>query len=517
MVTALPVDQVDPAAEKDLLRTITGLQQSVEALASELAQSRAGEEASLSRIQEVEDLSQQRMKDSEERSSKKLKEAMEEKQDVMAVAQALRETLDATREQNEALVKDSEAHVEARKEVDAVSAGNVARITAYCEEIEGLRSALEVLQTQHVEVTTQLTLQQEQRVSQQEQLMSQQEQQATLSAAHAEQLAANAAKESTLAAQIKSQEAALAAAHEEATLAALAVAQATPPPVSVEIDEKVDENILKISELQSNLSESEARLMEAEEAAWKTKAECAELLYALEQEQGSLKRVSDELSGMRDEKEKVCEEMMILRVENNKLISEQDSLRDENDFLTSEKEMEIKRMKDESIAQDLSVGAEQSVAEERASQLESMRQAIEGMEGRIIALQTELSQAQVDLNTTREEQSSSEIVRLDELAAAAMAEKSLLMRVEEGVELAREKEELVTALEEQLAALRLKEAQLEEVIQSARETEEQLRQEVIASSATESAAEEKLKEELKEVLSELARVRESLATVMAEK
>ena len=47
-----------------------------------------------------------------------------------------------------------------------------------------------------------------------------------------------------------------------------------------------------IEQLKRDLQLSEERLQEAEESAWKAKAESSELMYAFEQEQGSTKKLS---------------------------------------------------------------------------------------------------------------------------------------------------------------------------------------------------------------------------------
>ena len=73
--------------------------------------------------------------------------------------------------------------------------------------------------------------------------------------------------------------------------------------------EEANRNLLKqFDELKQNLLESETRLMEAEEAAWKTKAEAAEILYALELEQSSVKKLNDELDIIRKDAPKVTVE-----------------------------------------------------------------------------------------------------------------------------------------------------------------------------------------------------------------
>ena len=73
--------------------------------------------------------------------------------------------------------------------------------------------------------------------------------------------------------------------------------------------EEVNRNLLKQSEeFKRNLLESEKHLMEAEEAAWKTKAEAAEILYALELEQSSVKKLNEELGVIRMDALKVTAE-----------------------------------------------------------------------------------------------------------------------------------------------------------------------------------------------------------------
>ena len=73
--------------------------------------------------------------------------------------------------------------------------------------------------------------------------------------------------------------------------------------------EEANRNLLKqFDELKQNLLESETRLMEAEEAAWKTKAEAAEILYALELEQSSVKKLNDELDIIRKDAPQVAVE-----------------------------------------------------------------------------------------------------------------------------------------------------------------------------------------------------------------
>lgn len=63
------------------------------------------------------------------------------------------------------------------------------------------------------------------------------------------------------------------------------------------------EKILKESfeQLKCDLQLSEERLQEAEEAAWKAKAESSELIYALEQEQGSTKKLSVQVENLETE------------------------------------------------------------------------------------------------------------------------------------------------------------------------------------------------------------------------
>lgn len=56
-----------------------------------------------------------------------------------------------------------------------------------------------------------------------------------------------------------------------------------------------------IEQLKRDLQLSEERLQEAEEAAWKAKAESSELMYALEQEQGSTKKLSLKVEGLESE------------------------------------------------------------------------------------------------------------------------------------------------------------------------------------------------------------------------
>lgn len=51
----------------------------------------------------------------------------------------------------------------------------------------------------------------------------------------------------------------------------------------------------QVTSLKSDLQLSEDRLKEAEEIAWKSKAEASELVYALEQEQSSVKKLGAEI------------------------------------------------------------------------------------------------------------------------------------------------------------------------------------------------------------------------------
>jgi chromosome segregation ATPase len=64
----------------------------------------------------------------------------------------------------------------------------------------------------------------------------------------------------------------------------------------------------QIEELKSNLQHSEEHLKEAEEIAWKAKAEASELIYALDQEQVSVKRMNEQIEKMRDETSKLATE-----------------------------------------------------------------------------------------------------------------------------------------------------------------------------------------------------------------
>lgn len=64
----------------------------------------------------------------------------------------------------------------------------------------------------------------------------------------------------------------------------------------------------QIEELKSNLQHSEEHLKEAEETAWKAKAEASELMFALDQEQGSVKRMNEQIEKMRDETSKLATE-----------------------------------------------------------------------------------------------------------------------------------------------------------------------------------------------------------------
>ena len=64
----------------------------------------------------------------------------------------------------------------------------------------------------------------------------------------------------------------------------------------------------QIEELKSNLQNSEEHLKEAEETAWKAKAEASELMYALDQEQVSVKRMNEQIEKMRDETSKLATE-----------------------------------------------------------------------------------------------------------------------------------------------------------------------------------------------------------------
>ena len=54
----------------------------------------------------------------------------------------------------------------------------------------------------------------------------------------------------------------------------------------------------QVTSLKHDLQLSEDRLKEAEEIAWKSKAEASELVYALEQEQGSVKKLGAEIEVM---------------------------------------------------------------------------------------------------------------------------------------------------------------------------------------------------------------------------
>lgn len=51
----------------------------------------------------------------------------------------------------------------------------------------------------------------------------------------------------------------------------------------------------QVSSLKNDLQLSEDRLKEAEEIVWKSKAEASELVYALEQEQNSVKKLGAEI------------------------------------------------------------------------------------------------------------------------------------------------------------------------------------------------------------------------------
>ena len=51
----------------------------------------------------------------------------------------------------------------------------------------------------------------------------------------------------------------------------------------------------QVNSLQNDLQLSEDRLKEAEEISWKSKAEASELVYALEQEQNSVKKLGAEV------------------------------------------------------------------------------------------------------------------------------------------------------------------------------------------------------------------------------
>lgn len=55
----------------------------------------------------------------------------------------------------------------------------------------------------------------------------------------------------------------------------------------------------QVASLTRDLQLSEERLKEAEEIAWKSKAEASEIVYALEQEQGSVKKLSAEVEVMK--------------------------------------------------------------------------------------------------------------------------------------------------------------------------------------------------------------------------
>ena len=76
------------------------------------------------------------------------------------------------------------------------------------------------------------------------------------------------------------------------------------------------------AELKVSLSESESRLMEAETTAWQTKAESAELLYALELEQGSVKKLKEELEVEQGSVKSLKEELDVIRSETSLLASE---------------------------------------------------------------------------------------------------------------------------------------------------------------------------------------------------
>jgi hypothetical protein len=55
----------------------------------------------------------------------------------------------------------------------------------------------------------------------------------------------------------------------------------------------------KVASLTRDLQLSEERLKEAEEIAWKSKAEASEIVYAMEQEQASVKKLSTEVEVMK--------------------------------------------------------------------------------------------------------------------------------------------------------------------------------------------------------------------------
>ena len=55
----------------------------------------------------------------------------------------------------------------------------------------------------------------------------------------------------------------------------------------------------KVASLTRDLQLSEERLKEAEEIAWKSKAEASEIVYAMEQEQASVKKLSAEVEVMK--------------------------------------------------------------------------------------------------------------------------------------------------------------------------------------------------------------------------
>ena len=61
------------------------------------------------------------------------------------------------------------------------------------------------------------------------------------------------------------------------------------------------ESTESIEQLKKDLQLSEERLKEAEESAWKAKAESSELMYAYEQEQGSTKKLSLRVESLESE------------------------------------------------------------------------------------------------------------------------------------------------------------------------------------------------------------------------
>lgn len=93
--------------------------------------------------------------------------------------------------------------------------------------------------------------------------------------------------------------------------------------------------MIQCNELKENLLESERRLMEAEESAWKSKAEAAEILYALEQEQGCVKKLNGELDIMRIEISKAASEHTEMITTLQEKLDEQEKVGEQQKQLSS--------------------------------------------------------------------------------------------------------------------------------------------------------------------------------------